>query len=100
MTGPKCGGRAAPGRAKTGLPCCKKDRKTFACDKRSRRDEPGDEVCRGPASIHRRAQRRSLDDLDTGAPGIRDVGDLVAGRGRLAWRLVQLDAIGLELLHE
>jgi hypothetical protein len=32
--------------------------------------------------------------------GIRDVGDLVAGRGRLAWRLVQLDAIGLELLHE
>src|SRR5258706_439747 len=86
--------------AKTGLPRCKKHRKTFACDKRSRRDEPGDEVCRGPASIHRRAQRRSLDDLDTGAPGIRDVGDLVAGRGRLAWRLVQLDAIGLELLHE
>ena len=32
--------------AKTGLPRCKKHRKTFACDKRSRRDEPGDEVCR------------------------------------------------------
>src|SRR6516162_810904 len=72
----------------------------MSCNKRSRRDAPGDEVCRGPASIHRRAQRRPLDDLDAGAPGIRDVGDLVAGRGRLAWRLVQLDAVGLELLHE
>src|SRR5947207_4043019 len=49
--------------------------------------------------LHLRTDRQALDDLDAGAPGIRDVRDRVAG-GALANRLIELDALRLEPLHE
>ena len=44
-------------------------------------------------------QWRPLDDLDTGAPGIGDVGDGIAVP-TLANRLVELDAFRFDLLQE
>src|SRR5258706_9635658 len=46
-----------------------------------------------------RTDRQALNDLDARAPGIRDVGDRVAG-GALADWLIELDALRLETLHE
>jgi len=48
---------------------------------------------------HLLSQRRALDDLDPRAPGIGDVGDGVTAATR-ARRLVEPDAVGLELAHE
>src|SRR5262245_55051388 len=49
--------------------------------------------------VHCSSQRRALDDLDAGAPGIGDVGDDVATAAFARW-LIELDAVGFELLHE
>src|SRR2546426_10036155 len=49
--------------------------------------------------LHLQHKRRPLDNLDAGAPGIRDVGDGVAG-GTFAIWFVEFDAFRLELLHE
>src|SRR5207249_12203583 len=49
--------------------------------------------------LYRLAYGCPLDNLDAGAPGIGDVRYGAAG-GRLARRLVELDAFRLDLLHE
>jgi len=50
--------------------------------------------------VHLGPQRRPLDDFDTGAPGIGDVGDGVAALRIGARRLVEFNAFRLDLLHE
>src|SRR5580765_5310973 len=49
--------------------------------------------------LHLWTDRQALDDLEARAPRIRDVGDGVA-RGAFANRLIELDALRLEPLHE
>src|SRR5690349_6145404 len=50
-------------------------------------------------SVDRLSKRPALDDLDARAPRIGNVGDHIAGWAR-ARGLVELDAVGFELLHE